>query len=110
MLKKTIFTFLIFFTGSIILYADEPAQQFQGFNLEGYTQAGQKSWDVKGETADIMGNIIKLTNIVANSFGNEQMNLTAQNGTVDQTSGKMHLEKDVVITTQTGTQMKTNSL
>lgn len=110
MTKKTILTFIIFFVSSMVIHADETPQQFQGFNLEGFTQNGQKSWDVTGETANIMGSLINLTNIVANAYGDQQMNLTAQNGTIDQTSGQMHLEKDVVITTQTGTQMTTDSL
>lgn len=101
---------MIFLAGSLVLHADEAPQQFQGFNLEGYTQNGQKSWDVTGETADIMGNLIKLTNIIANAYGDEKMNLTAQNGTINQANGQMHLQKDVVITTQTGTQMTTDSL
>ncbi len=96
--------------GQKMIFAEETPQQFQGFNLEGYSQDGQKSWDVKGDTADIMGNMIKLTNIEANAYGDEKMNLTAQNGTIDQASGQMHLQKDVVITTETGTQLKTDSL
>ena len=110
MIRKIILTCTILLVGSMVLHAEEPAQQFEGFNLEGYSQNGQKSWDVKGETADIMGNLIKLNNIVANAYGDEKMNLTAQNGTIDQGSGKMHLEKDVVITTETGTKMTTDSL
>ena len=110
MTKKIFLTFLAFCSIVTAAQAEEEAQQFEGFNLQGYTQNGSKSWDVKGETADIMGNVIKLTNILANAYGEQQMNLTARNGTIDQGTGKMHLEKDVVITTDTGTQMTTNSL
>jgi len=89
--------------------SDAP-QQFQGFDLIGYGEGGQKSWDVKGDTADIVGNLIKLTNIIANSYGDDMMNLTAKNGTLDKISGNMHLENDVVITTDTGARLLTDSL
>ncbi len=110
MIKKSILTFIILFIGGMTLGAEENAQQFEGFNLSGYSNAGQKSWDVKGDTADIMGNIIKLTNIVANAYGDEQMNVTAKTGTIDQVSGNMHLEQDVVITSETGAKLTTDSL
>ena len=110
MFKRVILTIAIFFVGTMLILADDAPQQFQGFNLEGYTQNGQKSWDVTGDTADVLGSFINLSNIVANAYGEQKMNLTARNGTIDQSSGRMHLEKDVVITTETGTQMTTDSL
>ena len=90
--------------------SSEAPQHFQGFDLAGYGEGGQKSWDIKGDTADIVGNLIKLTNIIANAYGEEKMNLTAKNGTLDKISGNMHLEDDVVITTDTGAKLLTDSL
>jgi LPS export ABC transporter protein LptC len=87
-----------------------PDQKFQGFNLEGYTQDGQKSWDVKGDTADVAGTQIKIKNVDANAYGEQKMNVTAEKGVVDQKSGDLKLEKDVTITSQAGTQMVTDSL
>ncbi len=113
MLKKIILTFLISFVSGMALRAEDNGQspqQFEGFNLIGYTDDGKKSWDVKGDTADIMGSVINLTNIVANAYGENQANLTAQSGTINQNDGNMHLEKDVVVTTQNGVQMTTDSL
>ncbi|MDP2654856.1 MAG: LPS export ABC transporter periplasmic protein LptC [Candidatus Omnitrophota bacterium] len=85
-------------------------QQFEGFNLQGYTETGEKAWDVKGDTADIAGDIIKLTNIDANKYGEQDVNLKAKNGTMDKASGNLHLERDVVITSETGSNLKTDSL
>lgn len=112
MIKKILFfCFSIFVMMSIIpSYADDSPQQFEGFNLSGYTNEGQKSWDVKGDTAVFMGSMIAMTNIVAHGYGEQKMNLTAKTGTVDQASGNMHLEKDVVITSDNGAKMTTNSL
>src|SRR3990167_2611940 len=85
-------------------------QKFQGFNLEGYTQSGEKSWEVKGESADIDGSQIKVNNVDANAYGEQKMNVTAETGMIDQATGKMRLEKDVVITSDQGSQLMTDSL
>ncbi|MBF0478604.1 MAG: LPS export ABC transporter periplasmic protein LptC [Candidatus Omnitrophica bacterium] len=88
----------------------QPQQQLQGFNLQGYSNTGEKQWDVKGDKADIVGNEIKVQNVDANTFGENKVNVTAETGYIDQTQNKMRLEKDVVITAQDGQQMMTNSL
>lgn len=91
-------------------WSDEPEQKFTGFNLQGYNDEGDKSWEVNGDTADIVGTEIILSNVDANTFGEEKMNVVAKTGIVDQTSGKMRLEKDVVITSESGQTMTTDSL
>ncbi len=88
----------------------EPDQKFDGFNLQGYSQDGQKSWDVKGDSANIEGTTVKLDNVTANSYGDQKVNVTADKGTIDQANGNMRLEKDVIITGENGTQMMTDSL
>lgn len=85
-------------------------QKFQGFNLEGYNDDGQKSWDVTGETADVVGSQIKIKKVDANAYGDQNMNVTAETGVIDQQSGAMRLERDVTITNQEGAQMVTDTL
>lgn len=85
-------------------------QQIEGLNLVGYSDAGKKSWDIKGETADIVGNKVNVTKVDANSYGREDTNLTARKGQINRTTGNVHLENDVVITSQNGAQMKTETL
>ena len=92
------------------LSAEEPEQKFQGFNLQGYDDTGEMAWTVDGDTANIAGSEIILSNVDANTFGEQKMNVTAKKGTVDQVSGKMHLEEDVVITSEDGKQLMTDSL
>jgi len=92
------------------IYADEPEQKFYGFNLQGYDEEGKMSWEVNGDTADIIGSEIILSNVDANTFGDEKMNVVAKTGIVDQISGKMHLEEDVVITSEGGQKLITDSL
>ncbi len=108
-MKKTVLL-VICFLGTTLAFAEESAQQFEGFTLDGYSDGGRKSWDVKGDSANIEGSNINMTNVNANSYGDEKVNLKAKTGTVNKDTGKMHLEKDVVITTETGSQLKTDEL
>ena len=78
---------MLFLFITSLVWAQEPDQQFQGFNLQGYTDTGDKSWDVKGDTADINGSEIILSNVNANTYGDQKMNVTAQAGTIDQVNG-----------------------
>ena len=109
-MKRHILIFLLLFCFSAYAAAEDPGQKFQGFNLEGFADDGSKSWDVNGDTADIEGQEIKLTNVDANTYGERTMNVKAKTGFVNQTSGKMRLEKDVVITSDEGQQLITDSL
>jgi LPS export ABC transporter protein LptC/lipopolysaccharide transport protein LptA len=113
-MKKKIFLFLSFIFGVLfsfsIALAQEDAQQLEGFNLVGYGDGGKKTWDLKGTTATIADTEINISNVDANSYGQENMNVTAKQGRIDKKNGDMRLEKDVVITTQTGTKMLTDTL
>jgi len=108
-LSQWIIVFLVFVSVTWA-YAQEPEQKFHGFNLQGYDEGGEKAWNVNGDTADIQGSEIILSNVDANTFGDQSMNVTAKTGIVDQTSGKMHLEEDVVITSKDGKTLMTDSL
>lgn len=111
MMKKAILTISIIFLSLSPLFAQqEQPQQFEDFNLTGYSEGGAKAWDVNSDTADVMGNEIEMTNVDANTYGEQKANLKAQTGLVNKESGNMHLEKDVVITTDDGGKLVTNSL
>lgn len=106
------FLCLFLFSGQVC--ANEALdQQFEGFDLEGFSDSGEKAWDIKGETADMQPNQIKLSNVNANSYGDEGesgVNVTADYGTIDQVNGNMLLEDDVIITSNSGVQMLTETL
>jgi LPS export ABC transporter protein LptC/lipopolysaccharide transport protein LptA len=86
-------------------------QQMEGFNLSGYSDTGEKSWDIKGDKADISDNKVDVTNVNANNYGDEEdTNLKAKKGRIDKTTGDVHLQEDVVITTDSGAKMKTDTL
>ncbi|MBF0485255.1 MAG: LPS export ABC transporter periplasmic protein LptC [Candidatus Omnitrophica bacterium] len=85
-------------------------QQMEGFNLSGYAEGGEKSWDIKGDTADINDNKVAVNKVNANSYGDEDTNLMAEKGVIDKATGNVHLENNVVITSESGAQMKTDTL
>jgi len=101
---------MVLMTSTVWPVEENLDQQFEGFNLQGYTNTGKKSWDVSGDTADVSGTKIKLSNVNANSYGEQQMNVTAETGYIDRESGHMRLETDVVITSDDGSKLMTDSI
>ncbi|MDO8536428.1 MAG: LptA/OstA family protein [Candidatus Omnitrophota bacterium] len=69
------------------------------FNLEGMTEKGEKKWEVIGSTAkSISENEIRLGNIVAKTYGNEEAVITADQGIYDKSKNNVRLHKNVVAT------------
>ncbi len=90
--------------------AGDSDQQINDFSLAGYGDRGKKTWDIAGKTADIFADKIKLKQITGNMYGDENIKLTADKGDFNKAEGKIHLEQDVVITTDSGAKLTTNSL
>jgi len=89
----------------------ESDQQINEFSLSGYGEKGRKTWDLSGKSADIFDNIVKLKDIAGNLYGDkENVNLTAKSGDFDKTNARVHLEKDVVITSSSGARLTTERL
>lgn len=89
----------------------ESDQQISEFSLSGYGEKGKKNWDLAGKTADIFTEVIKLKEVLGNLYGKEEdVKITADIGDFNKNDGKVHLEKNVVITTSSGTKLTTNSL
>lgn len=101
---------LVTFWSTFAFSQTDPEQQFQGFNLKGYKDDGSEAWDVKGATADLQGSEVILSDVNANAYGEEKVNVTAVTGRLDQATGKVQLNDDVVVTSQRGTQLMTDSL
>lgn len=86
-------------------------QQINDFSLAGYGEKGNKTWDLAGKTADIFEDIIKLTALTGNLYGEkEDVRLTADKGDFDKSNGKIHVEQNVVITTSAGAKLTTDYL
>jgi len=113
-----IFTLLLFSGTSLAVETDKAAkeskdsdQQIGDFSLSGYGEKGVKSWDLSGKTADIFNDVVKLKEVVGNHYADkDNMNLTADKGDFNKTSGIVHLEDNVIITTSSGAKLTTDSL
>jgi LPS export ABC transporter protein LptC len=85
-------------------------QQMDEFYID-YADKGKKSWDLAGKSAVMYDNVVQLTGITGNLYGEkEQVTLVAKNGDFNKADGKVHLQDDVVITTSSGGTLKTDSL
>ena len=89
----------------------EPDQQMNDFSFQGLSQGGKKAWEVRGKSADIFSDIVKLTSVNADVYGEEEnINLVGDKGTYDKSTGKIHLQDNVVVTTTGGGKLTTNYL
>jgi len=72
-------------------------QKVLSFNLEGFTQKGAKSWEVKGESAEAVSEQeVKLDNITAKAYGEEaEAVITADNGVYNKSKNNVTLENNV---------------
>ena len=115
-MKRIILTGLALMTmfclGGSVAASDEQhvGQKFEGFNLQGYNGQGEMIWNVNGETADVKQDTIEISNVDADTYGEQPMNVKAKKAFVRQSDGNMRLEKDVTITSENGTRMLTDSL
>lgn len=109
------FSFLFLSLSAFSICAQEEAtesdQQIGDFSLAGYEDKGKKAWDLAGKSADIFTEVIKLKDVIGNMYGkDEDVRIIAQKGDFNKAEGMIHLEKDVVITTSSGTRLTTDSL
>jgi LPS export ABC transporter protein LptC/lipopolysaccharide transport protein LptA len=108
--KKILVCVLFMLFAMPLLGWSQEEQQIQGFNLKGYKDDGSEAWDVKGSTANIMGSEVFLSDVDVNAYGDENVNVTAATGRLNQVTGKVQLTDDVVITSERGTRLMTDSL
>ncbi|MDD4899289.1 MAG: LPS export ABC transporter periplasmic protein LptC [Candidatus Omnitrophica bacterium] len=123
MIYKKVFCLLVFFflvfscswaagPGSAALSDDEKEsdQQIGDFSLAGYGEKGKKTWDLFGKEANIFEDVVKLKDLTGNLYGNQSVKLTADKGDFNKTNGKIHVEKNVTISTSQGVRLTTDSL
>ena len=109
-MKKFVLILAIVLFNGLAIAEENSDQKFLDFDLVGYGSGGKKTWDVKGQSADIFESVVRLNNVVGNVYGEEDMNLTAKKGSMNKATGNMHLEQDVVATTKSGARLTTDSL
>ncbi len=86
-------------------------QKVMSFSLAGYEKSGRKKWEVQGKSADIMSEVVNLTDVVAKAYGEEtDMTLTADKGVFNRNTSDAHFESNVVVSGTDGTKMTTNEV
>ncbi len=88
----------------------EPDQTISDFSLSGFGEAGERTWEISGRSADIFRDEIKLQDFVGTLYGREKIILTAEQGNFNKLQNKVHLEDNVVITTESGAELTTDYL
>lgn len=80
------------------------------FTLVGHTETGRKKWEIQGQTADLLGEVVQLAPVAAKSFGKVEVALTARQGRYHKATEDVYLKKEVVVTTSDGIRLDTDSL
>ncbi|HOW58480.1 MAG TPA: LPS export ABC transporter periplasmic protein LptC [Candidatus Omnitrophota bacterium] len=91
--------------------SEKPVHKVYSFAFTKYTPEGQKEIEIEGDSADILSNDVKLMNVMAKAYAEEKpVTVTADRGDYAKKENKIHLEQNVVATTEDGTRLMTDSL
>ena len=88
----------------------EIEQTIDEFTLSGFEQKGKLAWEINGRAADIFSEQIKLNDFSGIFYGQEKINIDADRGDFNRAENKVHLEDNVVITTESGARITTDYL
>ncbi|MDD5669533.1 MAG: LPS export ABC transporter periplasmic protein LptC, partial [Candidatus Omnitrophica bacterium] len=91
--------------------SQDPQQEIKDFSVAGFGEKGKRNWDMTGKSADMSDSTIRLNDIQGNLYTDtEKVRLSADKGNFDKTQETVHLEKNVVITTDSGAKLTTDSM
>lgn len=91
--------------------SEQKPQKIFSFSFTKYTPEGQREIEIEGDSADILSNTVQLMNVMAKAYAEEvPVTVTADRGQYDKKKNKIHLEKNVVATTDDGTRLVTEAL
>jgi len=89
----------------------EETQKVYFFSFTKYKPTGGKEIEIEGDSANILAETVDLLNVVAKAYAEETpVTITADRGKYEKKTNVMHIEQNVVATTQDGTRMTTESL
>ncbi len=91
--------------------SEQKPQKIFSFSFTKYTPEGQREIEIEGDSANILSNTVQLMNVMAKAYAEEvPVTVTADRGEYDKKKNKIHLEKNVVATTDDGTRLVTEAL
>lgn len=119
--------FVVLYTGVVFFqifagkkWGNKPASSGSGpdsthkvytFSFSKYTPSGDKQIEIEGDSANILDRTVTLMNVVAKAYAEETpVTITADHGDYDKEQNRVHLEKNVVATTENGTRLLTEEL
>lgn len=100
-------------TGPVVTEQGEekPGHKVYVFSFTKYTPAGDKEIEIEGDSADIFAKTVNLLNVVAKAYAQEvPVTITADKGSYDKARNKVHLNENVIATTEDGTRLLTEEL
>lgn len=87
------------------------SEQMQAFTLVSDAEDGRRRWQVSGKSANLMTELIELSDITATAYGQDtRVTLTARGGLLDRRRHDVQLAEDVQAVTTEGTTLTTQSL
>lgn len=90
---------------------EKPVHKIYTFQFTKYTPEGQKEIEIEGDSADILTNTVQLMNVMAKAYAEETpVTVTADRGHYDKKNNKIHIEQNVVATTEDGTRLVTEEM
>ena len=90
---------------------NNPNQKVYSFAFSKYGTNGTKELEIEGDSANILAKDIVLKNVIARTYAQETpITITADDGVFDKSTNKVHLQNNVVATTDTGTRLLTEEL
>ena len=90
---------------------EDPKHKLYLFSFAKYTPSGEKEIEIEGDSANILDQTVVLMNVVAKAYAEETaVTITADHGNYDKKANEVHLNKNVVATTENGTRLLTEEL
>ncbi len=90
--------------------AQKLEQKILSFDMVSYAEDGTKKWKLEGDSADILAEIVNLSNIHMETFDEPKITLTARRGDYDRDTKEISLFDDVIVLTSDGVTIKTDYL
>ncbi|MEE8359344.1 MAG: LPS export ABC transporter periplasmic protein LptC [Candidatus Omnitrophota bacterium] len=90
--------------------SNEIEQKILSFELANYADNGIKKWMLKGDSADILAEVVNLSNIHMVTYDEPKISLTALLGSYDKKNREVSLYKEVVVLTSDGAMLTTDYL
>ncbi|MCM8775383.1 MAG: LPS export ABC transporter periplasmic protein LptC [Candidatus Omnitrophica bacterium] len=90
---------------------EELRQKLYTFSFTKYSADGEKEIEIEGDSADVLTQAVDLMNVVAKAYAEEvPVTITADGGRYHKDTNTVHLQENVVATTENGTRLLTEEL